>query len=224
MPKHKTGRAKTGRDRNIETRALRKRILILCEGTETEPAYFNGLIRYHRLNGTVVEFRVEGAGRSTLSLITYAEGQRGSGSEKFDEIWCVFDKDYFADQDFDNAIAKAHSHKYLRAAWSNEAFELWYVLHFEYLDSATAGKGGKARTYYRESLDDLLRKHCGRDRYDKSDPDMYMLIGEDRRRVATKNARRLLARYDNNTPYHKRKPATTIHEMIEMLLQYAPDL
>ncbi len=58
--------------------------------------------------------------------------------DEYDEVWCVFDMDYKPDangqwQDFDNAIKMAQSQGY-KCAYSNDSFELWFVLHYQYLD------------------------------------------------------------------------------------------
>ena len=55
-----------------------------------------------------------------------------------DECWVVFDKDDF-NQGFDNAINKALKKK-LKVAYSNESFELWFLLHFDFMDSAVGRK------------------------------------------------------------------------------------
>jgi hypothetical protein len=205
---------------------MRRRILIVCEGTKTEPTYFRSIINQHRLNGAVEDGRrlqwdVEGAARSTLTLVERAASMQRPGADRYDEIWCVFDKDSFKDEDFDNAIKKTEDHRFLRSAWSNEAFELWYVLHFQYLDTAPAGAGGTARSYYQHRLTELLREHYGRDRYAKNDPEMYVLLGSERLQGAMRNARKLLACWHDGVPCHKRKPATTVHVLVEAMLRYA---
>lgn len=231
MPGHRrSGRAASNRDRNktVGTRALRERILIVCEGAKTEPGYFRGLIRTHRLNAVVlddareVNIEVDGAGRSTKSLVEYAESRQLAGRDRYMEIWCVFDKDDFPDDAFDNAIAKTREHPFLRAAWSNESFELWYVLHFQYLDSAPARSGGKAREYYVDQLEKHLRQLRGNG-YTKNDPQLDATLGDQRRTTAIQRARTLGLQYANDTPCHKRKPATRVYELVERLLSYAPE-
>jgi hypothetical protein len=52
-------------------------------------------------------------------------------------LWVVFDRDSFAPQSFNNAINKCiQDRPNIDAAWSNEAFELWYLLHLIYFDNA----------------------------------------------------------------------------------------
>ncbi|HMC86551.1 MAG TPA: RloB family protein, partial [Chitinophagaceae bacterium] len=46
-----------------------------------------------------------------------------------DHYWIVFDKDDAADEDFIQAIELAEKNN-IRAAWSNQAFELWIILHY----------------------------------------------------------------------------------------------
>lgn len=67
----------------------------------------------------------------------------------FDIVWCVFDRDNFPAQNFNNAFEIAR-HNDINIAYSNEAFELWYFLHFDYCDSAMS------RDQYQEKLSDLL--------------------------------------------------------------------
>ena len=224
----RAGNIKSGRNRQVAILEKRRRILIVCEGTKTEPNYFNSIIDFYKLNGSVISgetvaFAVEGTGRSTLNLVSYAEKRQMRGADKFDTIWCVFDKDDFANDDFDNAIAKCQSHNYLRVAWSNEAFELWYVLHFEYLNSSPARNEGKARRYYEEQLD-VMFKQIGPDKYNKNDGNVFELLGSERLNKAIVNAKKLMSTYGYATPFHDRKPATNIFELVQTLLDYASDV
>lgn len=49
-------------------------------------------------------------------------------------MWCVFDKDDFTDSQFNSSIDKAEKNG-LKTAWSNESIELWFLLHFENIQS-----------------------------------------------------------------------------------------
>jgi hypothetical protein len=215
-------RAIASRDRRVGFREPRERILIVCEGGKTEPNYFLALIRTHRLNtvsvvdGRQLTIEVEGTGRSTASLVEYALGRQQSGYDRYAEIWCVFDKDSFPDDDFDNAVGRTHSHAFLRAAWSNEAFELWYVLHFQFLDSCPPGPRGNSRDAYWR----ILSRELGS--YRKNDPELYGCLLS-RQQLAIRHARTLVEQYPPGTPPHRRSPATTVHELVERLLSYAPE-
>jgi hypothetical protein len=48
----------------------------------------------------------------------------------YDQVWCVFDKDQFPANDFNNAITIAAANNF-GVAYSNQAFEYWLILHFE---------------------------------------------------------------------------------------------
>jgi len=70
------------------------------------------------------------------------------------EIWCVFDMDCTQRADiktevkFQTSIELAQS-KGLKVAWSNDAFELWILMHFQDIDT---GEEYKSRTIYYEKL------------------------------------------------------------------------
>lgn len=70
--------------------------------------------------------------------------------EPLNEIWCVFDRDSFPAQNFNRAFQLAKS-KNISVAWANEAFEIWYLLHFNYYDT------GLSRAEYGERLTTLKK-------------------------------------------------------------------
>ena len=108
-------------ERRVDDLPIRQRFLIVCEGEKTEPNYF----RKFRIPGLVVQ--VEGLGINTMSLVHETINLREQGD--YDQVWCVFDKDDFPDKNFNAAIALAKRNR-IRVAYSNQSFELWYVLHF----------------------------------------------------------------------------------------------
>ena len=71
--------------------------------------------------------------------------------KKFDEIWVVFDKD--DNKDFEDAIRLALSLKY-KVAYTNQAFEYWFVLHF--IDHQG---NAMPRTDYAEQINKHLKQH-----------------------------------------------------------------
>lgn len=121
---------KSGRNASdkFASKKLRKRILIVCEGEKTEPNYFKSI--RNSLPPGVATVDVVGLGMNTLSLVEEAKYRRDIASVPYVHVWVVFDRDSFDPSDFDNAIHKAKSEG-MNAAWSNEAFELWYLLHFK---------------------------------------------------------------------------------------------
>jgi hypothetical protein len=54
--------------------------------------------------------------------------------QRYSEVWCVFDRDSFPLENYARAFQLAESNK-IKLAWANEAFELWYLLHYCYLDA-----------------------------------------------------------------------------------------
>lgn len=102
----------------------RPKILIVCEGKNTEPSYFS------QFKLTNAEVFPVGEGKNTLTLVDSVPKLIEKLNQSFDQVWCVFDKDEFPNENFDNAVSKANSLGY-RVAYSNQAFEFWLILHFE---------------------------------------------------------------------------------------------
>ena len=111
------------RGRRPPNRRPRSRFLIVCEGERTEPNYFRGF----RLSAKVADIR--GLGANTVSLVRETIVLRDAGD--YDSVWCVFDRDSFPLQNFNRALQLAEQNG-INVAYSNEAFEIWYLLHFHY--------------------------------------------------------------------------------------------
>ena len=96
--------------RKVGVRPVKKSFLIICEGVNTEPDYFNSF----RLTSATV--KAVGRGLGTRMLVKEAVSIRQEEQRKgkiYDHYWVVFDK------------AEG-----FRVAWSNQAFEFWFILHF----------------------------------------------------------------------------------------------
>ena len=131
--------------RRVGFKPVKKTFLIVCEGENTEPEYFNAF----RLTSATV--KAIGKGLGTMSLVREAisvrEQERLKG-RSFNFCWVVFDKDDY--QDFDEAIEFAKKNGF-EVAYSNQAFELWFLLHFK----KYSGK------LDRREYPKLLEKHLG---------------------------------------------------------------
>lgn len=194
--------------RRVETRYIRDRILILCEGQKTEPNYFRGFSE--KIDSVALD--MAGVGANTLSLVQEAIRRREEAKRKgkpYNQVWCVFDRDVFPAANFNEAFRLANTSG-LRIAYSNQCFELWYFLHFHFNDAALH------RDAYAEKLTTLIGR-----KYQKNDQGMYKYLKE-RQPVAIRNARKLLSRYSPCNP-EKDDPSTTVHLLVEWLNEFIED-
>lgn len=110
--------------RKSPTLDIKKRILVVGEGVNTEPSYFK---QFREPGLQVVAI---GKGEGTRKLVHSIESIKAAQEKKlnaqFDEVWAVFDKDSFVD--FDAAITEARAKGY-KVAYSNQAIEYWFILH-----------------------------------------------------------------------------------------------
>lgn len=141
--------------------------LIVCEGKVTEPSYFKEFPyykdfgdrdKYGNPNPHSAIRLIPNAGKhKSVIEIAYKEfllmrKEYGKGAINPSDVWCVFDCDYENDEEnrnFHEAIDMAKKHGF-NAIYSIQCFELWYVLHFQYLVSAIS------RTQYSEIISRAL--------------------------------------------------------------------
>lgn len=195
-----SSRRRSYSDRKVGVREFVPRFLIVCEGEKTEPNYF----RSFRVPGHV-EVVVQGTGYNTVSLVRVAIGLKDTGD--YDQIWCVFDRDSFPAESFNEAISLA-DRKGVKVAYSNEAFELWYLLHFDFLHT------GISRADYITKLEEKIGA-----KYEKNSKEMYDRLVE-RQEEAIRNASRLLSMYEPRLPAED-NPSTTVHLLVEELRKFS---
>lgn len=194
--------------------------LIVTEGECTEPYYFNGLKRriLESIGGTVEvlevpEIHIHGEGASTEKLIEITEEHVNKANIIFQNIWVIFDKDDFLD--FDEAI-KTGERKGYKIGWSNQSFEYWLFLHFNYSDS------NLHRHEWNEKLDDLFKEYgLSENGYQKNYEDLYDMLdsfgGVD---TAIKNAKRRMSEFAESDVPSEFAPGTTVHILVEELRKY----
>jgi len=189
-------------------REIKVFFLIVCEGEKTEPNYF---AKFEGKYGNII-FKIdcEGEGYNTLKVVEEAIRIRAKNPYKYNRVWTVFDKDSFSDNDFNSAIQKAKSNN-IGCAWSNEAFELWYILHFQYRNTAMS------REDYKKAIEHEINKHTLGFVYTKNSIEMYDILqkyGNQER--AIKNAEKLSEQYDNLS-FAKHNPRTQVYELVKQL-------
>jgi hypothetical protein len=195
--------------------------LIVTEGERTEPLYFKGLQKLivDKVGGNVDVVEVPvidiyGEGSSTGKLIEITERIVKEAKVIYQNIWVVFDKDDF--DDFDQAI-KAGTDKGYKIAWSNQSFEYWLYLHFNYSDSALH------RSEWNAKLSELFSQYnLGDGEYQKNYVDIYKMVDSfDGVDTAIKNAKRRMADYrdgiDKPSEYN---PGTMVYELVRELKSY----
>jgi RNAse (barnase) inhibitor barstar len=191
--------------RRVAFREPRNTILIVCEGEKTEPNYFNKF----PVKKELVRIDVEGTGCNTVSLVKRCIEMMEKAEKEghpYNQAWCVFDRDIFPLRCFNDALQLA-KHKKIKIAYSNEAFELWYLLHFNYYNTAMS------RHQYCEKLSELLPFS-----YVKNLDSMYDILKR-KQAVAIKYAKKLFDSYNKQDPANN-NPSTTIFLLVEELNRF----
>lgn len=190
-------------------------ILIVCEGENTEPSYFNQF----RIQSAKV--KSVGEGYNTVSLVNRAFELSQQG--KYDKVWCVFDKDDFKDDDFNTAIRIAEDNNF-GVAYSNQSFEYWLILHFNDHQG-----GGMPRDDYNGKINKLLKpfnvsfdgngsKIVKEDFFELLDG-LDKKTGRKRVELAIVRAESIYNQLDHANPA-KEESSTTVFKLVSELLKY----
>ena len=150
-------------NRRPPSRDIVRKIVIACEGSKTEPDYFESIRKELRLRTLqIIVLRHQGRTdpRSIIERVIgeRQEMRRNQTWTEGDSAWAVFDGDEHIEQspeNWRNAIALAKKQK-IQLAITNPCFELWYLIHFR----------DHFAQISRDRVINLLGKHIPK--YDKS--------------------------------------------------------
>ncbi|SDF60993.1 RloB family protein [Chitinophaga filiformis] len=222
--------------------------IIFCEDAVSEPVYFRSFQndnlkinaipnqRKGKLNleATVTQCKKDG-------LIEFAENGYRIKDDRTENIWCVYDRDFeHADlamvqpaknTAWDLAIQTA-STAGLKLAWSNDAFELWILLHFEEI----APGQPVHRDYIYERLTEIFKAIQPRDaaldaiikhpKFGYKDSFKHLNafythilpLLKGKTNEALHRAATLAAYHNGNTTFYERNPCTLVHTLVTELL------
>lgn len=209
--------------RKTETRIPKPdSFLIISEGTKTEPNYFNGLADHiNEKYGKSIDVQkptidAKGQGMSTVRLVQEAAKIAARSRIMYKQTWILFDKDDFGD--FDEAIQLCDSYHY-HAGWSNQSFEYWIYLHFEYSDSALH------RNEWCEKLNQIFKlKNICKEGYDKNDLHLFEHVASyGGIKNAIRNAKKIDRTYKDTIP-SKCDPCTKVYYLLMELEPWIQDL
>ena len=203
------------KDRLKSKRQAPANYLIVCEGKKTEPNYFNGLKRKinekygNKVDVLIPNIDVKGTGMNTTSLVKYTQKTVNHANKVYGQVWVVFDKDDYNDEQFDSAIDNCN----YNVAWSNPNFELWLLAHFK-----------KVNRYV--SKDDVLQELSkefqkeGLGDYTKNDTNIFdKVTSEGKLHTAIKNCEHM-EELNRDGQASQRNPMTRVYKIVDGLKEY----
>lgn len=223
----KRGKVRKKKKREVIERPVRYRkyqqfFLIVCEDENTEPAYFD---EFKKLFPEYTMYlKAVGTGRDPLGVVKSSISERdrlkAEANKEIDFVWAVFDKDDADENEtktlkFKEAFTVSSTEN-INLAYSNEVFELWFLLHLADVD----GTRPIPRKQIYETLEKLVRESGNRYEnyvYEHGNSDIVQIvadIGDEKR--AVERADDLIERHVDKKPIDA-NPSTKVHVLVKEL-------
>jgi len=223
--------------------------VIFCEDDVSEPIYFSSFaserlrinaIGNQRGGHLNLQATIAKCMESGYMEFTAPDGYRLKNMVT-EHLWCVYDRDLESTDlkqidpeknvGWSMAIIAAQKSG-VKVAWSNDAFELWILLHFESISARQA----QHRNYIYERLTDIfrnlapaseeLKKFTGHAHYNYKGAFKRKGLFEEfvlpelksRTAIAIERAVALAAEYSEMTEFHDRNPCTMVYQLVKDLL------
>lgn len=189
--------------------------LIVCEGKQTEPNYFKGLKKKinekykNKVDIIKPEIKIRGTGKNTMNLVNYTEKFINHANKEYGQVWIVFDKDDYSDNQFDEAIKKCDHN----VTWSNPNFELWLLSHLKPVINYIS------KDNILKELNKEFQKN-GLGEYKKNDENIFKKITSgDKLSNAIDNCKSM-EKINENANSSQRNPMTQVYKIVEGLKEY----
>ena len=202
----KNNRNLSRKDRLKSKRLAPANYLIVCEGEQTEPNYFNGLRKKinekygSKVDILIPNIEIKGTGENTTALVKYTDKFVNYSNKRYGQVWVVFDKDDYSDEQFDKAIKTCD----YNVAWSNPNFELWLFI----------SKDNVLQELSRE----FQKKGLGN--YTKNDTNIFEKVtSEERLHTAIKNCE-YMEELNKDGQASRKNPMTKVYKIIDGLKEY----
>lgn len=203
------------KDRLKSKRQAPANYLIVCEGKKTEPNYFNGLKekinqKYgNKVDVLIPNIDIKGTGMNTTSLVKYTQKTVNHANKVYGQVWVVFDKDDYNDEQFNSAIDNCN----YNVAWSNPNFELWLLVHFKKISSYVSKD-----EVLQELSKEFQKKGLGN--YTKNDTKIFEKVTiEGKLNTAIKNCE-YMEDLNKHGKESQRNPMTKVYKIIDGLKEY----
>lgn len=190
--------------------------LIITEGTDTEPAYFEAVRAVINKNyPNRIQINVLGGRDNTLGLFRRAKQLVATTANGYKHVWIVYDTDDFPAEHVNKTAelcsSESNEETTYHAIWSNQCFELWFLLHFGFFQSDIH------RSLYWPKLTEILTSQ-GLGKYEKNRTDMYEIL-KPYLDTAITNADKLDAINRGKLPSES-APGTKMQELMKKLKPY----
>lgn len=203
------------KDRLKSKRQAPANYLIVCEGKKTEPNYFNGLKKKinekygNKVDVLIPNIDIKGTGMNTTSLVKYTQKTVNHANKVYGQVWVVFDKDDYNDEQFNSAIDNCN----YNVAWSNPNFELWLLAHFKKVNRYVSKDDA-----LQELSKEVQKKGLGD--YTKNDTDIfYKVTSEGKLHTAIKNCE-YMEELNKDGQASQRNPMTKVYKIVDGLKEY----
>jgi hypothetical protein len=203
MSREQRSKSKQIHPRVLMKKPMRENFLIFCEG-RTEVGYFSAFRKKAKLI----------SGGNALAIVQNAVAFKNASEKKYDQYWVVFDKDETPHQHFEGAIQLATDNG-MRVAWSNQAFELWFILHYRDFHHACH------RNQYETILSRYIPSYAAAEKGEEQGRKLYQLTLQ-HIPVAIDNARSGFNGFDAEVPLAHRESSTKIYELVESIQANLP--
>ena len=152
---------------------------------------------------------IKGTGMNTTSLVKYTQKTVNHANKVYGQVWVVFDKDDYNDEQFNSAIDNCN----YNVAWSNPNFDLWLLAHFKKVNRYVSKDA-----VLQELSKEFQKSELGE--YSKNDVNIFdKVTSKGKLHTAIKNCE-YMEELNKDGQASQRNPMTKVYKIVDGLKEY----
>lgn len=225
---HKNTKDNCNRKKDTRNKVLS--VIIACEDEASAPTYFKMIVKRLKDNRAITQDSLvisDHKHNTPMGVLSDLLNHKKDGKsyKDFEHKWIVIDRDAprvngggHTKDDFNGALSSAKTKK-VEVAYANDSYELWYLLHFNYRETAILRDDILKEVIKKLKTKNLTKFRDLNDENIKSEEYTKLIYEEllELQLTAIKNAKKLLEFYGESHNPEIDNPSTTIYKLVEIL-------
>ena len=120
--------------RQSKSKVKQLKNLLIVDG-DTEEVYFKNILQRYNMSGKDVKRIAPSVGNAVTSALSEAHNFESAMRKQYENYYIIIDRDYLSKDEFEHIRREANQKKNVELIFSNVAFEVWLLAHYQRMTS-----------------------------------------------------------------------------------------
>ena len=140
--------------RQSKSKVKQLKNLLIVDG-DTEERYFKNILQRYNMSAKDVKRVAPSGGNAVTSALSEAHNFESAMRKQYENYYIIIDRDFLSKDEFERIRREANQTHNVALIFSNVAFEVWLLAHYQYMTSRPVD-ASTDNDIYKQKLDNYL--------------------------------------------------------------------